>query len=363
MTQKIFHIIFLFLAIFLLIDSVFPYPNALAVDITAAVKISVCGNDIKEGGEQCDGNDISGRSCAYLGYNSGAISCTASCGFDTSNCSTSAEATTTATFTPSVGGSQTLSDGEREASVSLPTGFYSDSLQMEAFSYLSAAVSDSKPEPSDKQFVGKVYDINFFDSSGNAVSTLSKPTTIILTYTDSDVSGIEESAIKPYKSEDGSSSWQLISGSILDTENNTVTFTATSFSWFALLGSVSVDDNASSNSNDSKTGGRRRLVNLPYIAYEDIVSNINNALSTLFFGEIFNEKDNKDKEKNSKQNSKSISPANTTSVSKTSTNKTQNGSSDNLENPSQNISDNGLKIIISLLIIIGAILVRFISFL
>ncbi len=54
--------------------------------VNATIKISVCGNNIKEGGEQCDGSDLSGASCTTQGYTGGTLSCSASCTFNTSAC-------------------------------------------------------------------------------------------------------------------------------------------------------------------------------------------------------------------------------------------------------------------------------------
>jgi len=45
-----------------------------------------CGNNIVETGEQCDGTNLSGQTCVGLGYTRGTLSCTASCTFDTSAC-------------------------------------------------------------------------------------------------------------------------------------------------------------------------------------------------------------------------------------------------------------------------------------
>jgi|GEM_PF-6088747 hypothetical protein len=45
-----------------------------------------CGNSIVEGSEQCDGYAVRGFSCLTLGFNNGAIACTASCQLDTSGC-------------------------------------------------------------------------------------------------------------------------------------------------------------------------------------------------------------------------------------------------------------------------------------
>ncbi len=45
---------------------------------------TVCGNNIKEGTEQCDG--LSGQSCVSLGFSAGSIGCTRECNLDTSQC-------------------------------------------------------------------------------------------------------------------------------------------------------------------------------------------------------------------------------------------------------------------------------------
>ncbi len=58
--------------------------------VQATIKITVCGNNIKETGEQCDGADLGGASCTSLGFSSGTLSCSVSCDFNTSACTTAA---------------------------------------------------------------------------------------------------------------------------------------------------------------------------------------------------------------------------------------------------------------------------------
>ena len=57
--------------------------------VMATVKISVCGNGVKEGGEQCDINDFGGNNCQTLGYDSGTLKCNNDCTFNASDCTTS----------------------------------------------------------------------------------------------------------------------------------------------------------------------------------------------------------------------------------------------------------------------------------
>jgi hypothetical protein len=47
----------------------------------------VCGNNVKEAGEVCDGTELGGATCASLGFVSGTLGCSSSCqSFDTSGC-------------------------------------------------------------------------------------------------------------------------------------------------------------------------------------------------------------------------------------------------------------------------------------
>ncbi|MFC1691770.1 hypothetical protein ACFL0W_06340, partial [Nanoarchaeota archaeon] len=47
----------------------------------------VCGNDFVDDGEECDGVDLDGMTCGAFGYDSGVLSCDASCIYDKSGCS------------------------------------------------------------------------------------------------------------------------------------------------------------------------------------------------------------------------------------------------------------------------------------
>lgn len=52
---------------------------------------AVCGNNITEAGEECDGPDLAGKTCQDYGYNSGTLKCTSSCRWDSSTCYNSGE--------------------------------------------------------------------------------------------------------------------------------------------------------------------------------------------------------------------------------------------------------------------------------
>lgn len=51
------------------------------------VSISVCGNDLIEGSEECDGSNLDGKTCVDLGYVGGILACKADCTFNVSGCS------------------------------------------------------------------------------------------------------------------------------------------------------------------------------------------------------------------------------------------------------------------------------------
>ena len=46
-----------------------------------------CGNDMQEGTETCDGDDLNGATCVTQGFDGGTLACAGNCmGFDTSGC-------------------------------------------------------------------------------------------------------------------------------------------------------------------------------------------------------------------------------------------------------------------------------------
>ncbi|MFL6200405.1 MAG: S8 family serine peptidase [Thermoanaerobaculia bacterium] len=46
----------------------------------------VCGNNIKESGEACDGNDLGGQTCQGQGFGGGTLACNGDCSLNTSGC-------------------------------------------------------------------------------------------------------------------------------------------------------------------------------------------------------------------------------------------------------------------------------------
>ena len=51
-----------------------------------AVCTAFCGDGVAEAGEQCDGADLGGRTCADVGFTGGTLACASHCTFDTRGC-------------------------------------------------------------------------------------------------------------------------------------------------------------------------------------------------------------------------------------------------------------------------------------
>jgi hypothetical protein len=75
----------LFILIPILSFFIFQKIKSASVTVTAIVP-GVCGNGIKEIGEQCDGSDFGGLTCFNFGYSGGSLSCNSDCTLNFSGC-------------------------------------------------------------------------------------------------------------------------------------------------------------------------------------------------------------------------------------------------------------------------------------
>jgi len=221
-------------------------PNAHAQNIEIFASIpSICGNAVAEFDEACDpgpSEDLRSRVCATFGYDSVAsstLSCSASCLFVFSSCLTSAEVLSTTTLSAVSGGTHIhTTASSTQAIFDFPTNFYTDDLTLRAFSYANDFLETTKPAPSEKTFVGKVFDFFLNDFFGAQAVTLSKNGTVAIDYLVEDIpSGFDENSLTVYRWNSSSSIWQEISGVVLDTVSKRVSFSTkqfnTSFAIFA----------------------------------------------------------------------------------------------------------------------------------
>jgi hypothetical protein len=61
---------------------------SLAITVEISATVPGCGDNVIGVGEQCDGSNMDGQSCTSRGFTGGSLSCTASCIFNTSACTT-----------------------------------------------------------------------------------------------------------------------------------------------------------------------------------------------------------------------------------------------------------------------------------
>jgi len=144
-------------------------------------------------------------------------------------------------YVPASGGTLEFTTSDNisttSAVVAIPANSYNGVITISAFNVDSAFVPDIEPPNAGDAIVGIVLDFNLLNSSGDTVHSLSKLTTITLTYSDSDIVGLNEQSLRPYRWDTGDTEWHLMHGSILDTNTNTITFFTNTFSTFALFAS------------------------------------------------------------------------------------------------------------------------------
>ncbi|MBI2063247.1 MAG: hypothetical protein HYT61_03385 [Candidatus Yanofskybacteria bacterium] len=168
-----------------------------------------------------------------------------------------AEAANASTFNVATRNALTLTNsGGTTAVLDFPQNFYTQTVQLVANSFPNSYFASSKPAPSQKNFVGKTYDFNIFHpSTGDQISAISIPATITLSYSSSDVSGITESSLAPYRWGSSDSSWQLVSGATINTTNKTITFSTANFSSFAIFGTTAATPTPTPASSGGGGGG------------------------------------------------------------------------------------------------------------
>jgi hypothetical protein len=127
--------------------------------INATVKLSVCGDGVAEGSEDCDGSDFRNLTCVDYGFAAGTLACDVACDIDTTGCSGTAP-TPTPTPTPTPGGSGSSGSENSSSGSSGTTSSSSTPTPTPELPLILTILVPSRPQPS---FLSKIlgqYDIN-----------------------------------------------------------------------------------------------------------------------------------------------------------------------------------------------------------
>ena len=111
--------VFLIILLSLFYGAGFIFAGIQILDIKTSVKISICGDNIKDDNEVCDGTDLAGKTCmSFPGFIGGTLKCMFDCSdFDASECY-SATTTTTLPSYPGGGGGGYVAPAETRVNFS-----------------------------------------------------------------------------------------------------------------------------------------------------------------------------------------------------------------------------------------------------
>jgi len=106
-----------FIIFFILLNwANFLFAGTQVLEIETTIKISICGDNIKDDNEECDGTDLAGKTCQDFGYPLGSLSCSPACdSFNTAGCYTT---TTTTLVIPGGGGGGYVAPAETKINFS-----------------------------------------------------------------------------------------------------------------------------------------------------------------------------------------------------------------------------------------------------
>src|SRR3989344_4350722 len=157
------------------------------------------------------------------------------------------------TFTSDDGGEFLFESNGLIAAFTIPEFFYSENLQLQVISNPNAEFVVSHPPLPGLDFVGRVYHVDFLTLSGNSVHILDEPVNVVLPYSASQISGFIESTLAPYHWT--GLAWSIVSGSVLDTDTKTITFSTLEFGTFALFAEPEPEPEIPPSSGNVEGGG------------------------------------------------------------------------------------------------------------
>ncbi len=159
--------------------------------------------------------------------------------FTTSGCrgnsSVLHKASTHSKVNKSAGGSVSLSS-TNSASLTIPANFSTSDANFQIKQLDQAAVMADTGTPTGVSATNAVFDFHALSDSSTAVSSFDNSLSMTLTYTDSDVSGLDTSTLKIYRN-DGAG-WVQLPGCIVDASAKSVSCTTDGFSIFGIFGTA-----------------------------------------------------------------------------------------------------------------------------
>lgn len=181
---------------------------------------------------------------AVVSYDSASnISTSTTSSFLTTGCSGEAvpTAATSTSITSASGGETSVADSGKTFTVTAPSGATATSssyvIQVKAVSSDTVLASIGRPSSSLSKVGGTVFDVKAIIDNGSILDSFGADITIEYEYTDSEISGIDESSLRLYHYSDGS--WSGLNNCSINTSANSISCTTDSFSIFGLFGSAS----------------------------------------------------------------------------------------------------------------------------
>lgn len=221
--------------------------------------------------------------------------------FTTTGCAagTTPESTTSTAIEVEDGGTTTASSSGSSLTVDLPEDVTatSSSIVIQIKSIPNNPILSLYGRPSDKpsEVGGVAFDVTAIIDGTTILDSFDRPVTITYTYTDEDVSSLDESSLWLYHYHDNA--WKALDDCILDAGSNTISCTTQSFSIFGLFGSeiTNVESSGAGNSGTTFLGRINNLLangNIA-LAYQLLLEYVTKLLSNKSsFGENLSTIDN-----------------------------------------------------------------------